>query len=218
MYMISIHNTSSVLFDLLLRTLAGGGRPVCLMGIVGFACFFFNDWNDCHKGKKGLRWLFPAGAVLLGVAVAGLCIGRAAPLSGVPQKIAGIFALVFAVTEIYTLFFALPAGPSYTEPGAKRQAVVHGVYALCRHPGVLWMIGLLLCLWLCCGFPLWAAAIYSLLDIFLVVYEDRCVFPVLLDGYGAYQKETPFLIPSFGSIRAAVTSFRMKNKEKERVQ
>lgn len=109
--MISIHNTSSVLFDLLLRTLAGGGRPVCLMGIVGFACFFFNDWNDCHKGKKGLRWLFPAGAVLLGVAVAGLCIGRAAPLSGVPQKIAGIFAPVFAVTEIYTLFFCLAGRP-----------------------------------------------------------------------------------------------------------
>lgn len=173
-----------------------------LLGTLGFAFFFLSDWNDLHRGDKRLCWLFPAGAVLFCTAVAAGSRFGAAPLSGAWRIVAAAAVLAFLALEAYSLFFALPAGASYGEPGTKRAALTGGVYALCRHPGVLWMIGLLFCLWLSCGLPLLCVAVYSLLDVLLVVYEDRCVFPVLLEGYDAYQKRTPFLVPSADSIRA----------------
>ena len=114
-----------------------------------------------------------------------------------------VFALlaVFAALLIYTLFFALPVEASYTRPGEKRPACTTGVYALCRHPGVLWFAGIYVCLWMAAGLPLWEAVLYSGLNVLLVAFEDRCVFPALLDGYDAYQTATPFLIPSGKSIR-----------------
>ncbi|MBU5626229.1 hypothetical protein KQI82_04745 [Oscillibacter sp. MSJ-2] len=177
-----------------------------LFGVMGFALFFLSDWNDLHRGDKRLCWLFPAGAVLFCSAVAAESRPGAAPLTGAWQIIAAAAAVIFLALEVYSLFFALPAGDSYGKPGAKRPALTQGVYALCRHPGVLWMIGLLICLWLSCGLPLLCVAVYSLLDVLLVVYEDRCVFPVLLEGYDAYQKRTPFLVPSAGSIREFLAS------------
>ena len=44
----------------------------------------------------------------------------------------------------------------------------------------------------------------SVLNIVLVIFEDRCVFPTKLEGYAAYQATTPFLLPSRQSIRACV--------------
>ena len=104
--------------------------------------------------------------------------------------------------EVYTLFFALPVEASYASPGEKRPACTTGVYALCRHPGVLWFAGLYGCLALAAGLPLWEAAVLSAMNVGLVAFEDRCVFPARLEGYGAYQASTPFLVPNRASIRA----------------
>ena len=79
---------------------------------------------------------------------------------------------------------------------------VGGVYALCRHPGVLWFAGLYVCLWAAFGLPLWEAASLSGWNVLLVWFEDRCVFPAVLEGYDAYQQTTPFLLPNRRSIRA----------------
>ena len=69
------------------------------------------------------------------------------------------------------------------------------MYALCRHPGVLWFAGVYGCLWLAAGLPLWEAALLCGVNVGLVLFEDRCVFPALLEGYEAYQAATPFLLP-----------------------
>ena len=50
-------------------------------------------------------------------------------------------ATIFFVLLIYTLFFALPFDKTYQNESEKRMAYTEGVYALCRHPGVLWFIG-----------------------------------------------------------------------------
>ena len=42
---------------------------------------------------------------------------------------------------------------------------------------------------------LWEAALLCGVNVGLVLFEDRCVFPALLEGYEAYQAATPFLLP-----------------------
>ena len=172
------------------------------LGLGAFALFFISDYNDWKKGLGALRLCFPLGALLLAAGTV-LAMGEGTPLvRGWPRAALLILGAVFFALLIYTLFFALPVEASYASPGEKRPACTTGVYALCRHPGVLWFAGLYGCLALAAGLPLWEAAVLSALNVGLVAFEDRCVFPARLEGYGAYQASTPFLVPNRASIRA----------------
>ncbi len=166
-----------------------------------FALFFLSDYNDWRPAYRSLKLCFPAGGVLLLIGTVWECRRFAAPLSGGMRVAAFAGAAAFGVLLLYTLFFALPVGASYAKPGEKRRACTTGVYALCRHPGVLWFAGVYGCLHGACGLPLWEAVALSGLNVLLVVFEDRCVFPEKLEGYDVYQAATPFLVPSRKSIQ-----------------
>ena len=175
-----------------------------LLGICAFVLFFISDYNDWRPFLRWGKFLFPAGVVLLCAGTVLEARMRTPITSGWLRDCVFALLAAFAALLVYTLFFALPVESSYTRPGEKRLACTTGVYALCRHPGVLWFAGLFLCIWLGFGLPLWEAALYSGCNVLLVLFEDRCVFPARLEGYGRYQRTTPFLIPNAASIRAAL--------------
>ena len=111
----------------------------------------------------------------------------------------GVFFLCFL---IYTLFFALPFETTYIQESRYREAYTEGVYALCRHPGVLWFAGLYLCLG-----ALWKdrdgmlfAVTMIILNILYVIFQDWYSFPKTFSNYKEYKKATPFLLPNKRSI------------------
>jgi len=175
-----------------------------LLGICAFILFFISDYNDWRPFLRWGKFLFPAGGVWLCAGTVLEARMRTPITSGWLRGCVFALLAAFAALLVYTLFFALPVEASYTRPGEKRPACTTGVYALCRHPGVLWFAGLYLCVWLGFGLPLWEAALYSGLNVLLVLFEDRCVFPARLEGYERYQRTTPCLIPNAASIRAAL--------------
>ena len=183
------------------------------MGICGFALFYLSDANDLHWGRQELRLCFPLGALLLTAATAAECLMREAPVAGWGRAAAGAGTLLFLMLEIYALFFALPPKASYGTPGQSRSTRVTGLYALCRHPGVLFFIPLYFGLWLTFGLSPVSGAVYALLDVLLVIYEDRRVFPAVLEGYADYQRQVPFLFPNAGSISNCLSGQRRKNKK-----
>lgn len=172
--------------------------PAC----AAFALFFLADWNDWRGGTAPLGWCFPAGGVILAADTVFLCLTGRAAAAGLPRLLAFAGAALFAWLLIYSLFFALPAAASYADPGRKRPACTTGVYALCRHPGVLWLTGLLACLYPAAGYPPAATVLVTALNTALVLFEDRAVFPAVLAGYCEYRRVTPFLIPNGKSVRA----------------
>lgn len=166
------------------------------IGCLGFVSLFGSDGNDLRLHRKSLRFLFPLGIVLLFAASVVGCVFGTSPLENIAWRILfGVFGFVFLVLLVYSLFFALPVGSSYAKPGEKRSAVTTGVYALCRHPGVLFFVPLMLCLWLSLGLPLLCVVVWSVWNILLAWFEDAVVFPQLLEGYNEYKRTTPFLIP-----------------------
>lgn len=173
-----------------------------LLGLCAFALFFFSDYNDWRLRKKALKGCFPLGGLLLAAAVVLRWGAASSVVPGLLRWPVGLLGVAFLVLLGYTLFFAIPLEASYARPGEKRSVCTTGVYALCRHPGVLWFAGLMVCLTLAAGLPPVDAAVYCILNVCLVWFEDRCVFPELLEGYEAYQTATPFLIPTGESIRA----------------
>ena len=174
-----------------------------LFGIVGFLLLFLSDCNDARPFSSGImKCCFPAGFVLLAIGTLWDCRAGQVWIGGGMRIVILVAAAAFLVLEIYTLFFALSVREAYSSPGTKRPVNKKGVYALCRHPGVLWFIGFYACLCAGAGFPVRTMFLYDALDVILVLFEDRYVFPVCLEGYTAYQTETPFLLPNAKSIRA----------------
>ena len=119
-------------------------------------------------------------------------------------------SLVFLALEIYTLFFALPFSDTYVQQSQGRLAYTEGVYALCRHPGVLWFAGGYLCLAGAMGSGrLWGfCLLMSGLDVAYVVLQDLWTFPRTFDNYPEYRSLAPFLIPNPASLRRCIQTLR----------
>ena len=121
-----------------------------------------------------MRRCFPAGRALRAAARALLCRGgRPAWLAG----LCGLLGALFLLLLVRTLFFAFPAEEAYARQDTGRPACTRGVYALCRHPGVLWLAGLCLCLWGGFGLPFFTVILVTALNLGLVAFEDCRVFP-----------------------------------------
>ncbi|MCL5274773.1 MAG: hypothetical protein M1434_08525 [Chloroflexi bacterium] len=134
--------------------------------------------------------------------------------------------LVGALLLAYSVFIEIPhalaradsASPATADsdvsPGVGQSAVnrvvTSGTYALCRHPGVLWL-GLFLVgtvLLVNSLEVVYTSVLWMLLDLVVVAIQDVVIFPRVLVGYTAYQRRTPFVIPNRASLSAAFKSYR----------
>ena len=158
-----------------------------VLGTAAFAAFFAYDVNSVRPVRPWFHRLFAVGCALLTV-----------------------LAVVFLALMVYTLFFALPFSATYLEENAPRKAYTGGMYALCRHPGVLWFAGAYLCLGLLLGTP--KAAVFALvmtgLNIAYVLFQDRWTFPQSFVNYEEYRRTTPFLLPTPGSAVRCVRTWK----------
>ena len=118
--------------------------------------------------------------------------------------------LVSAFLLFYSLFINLPFRKTYVATGVGDELVTTGLYALVRHP---WVYGFALALISFIlvsksSLLLIASPIFILLNIPLIVVQDRFFFDRMFSGYDRYRKETPMLIPNRNSIRACINSLR----------
>lgn len=181
-----------------------------VLGAAAFAAFFAYDVDSVRPVRPWFHRLFAAGCALLAAAT-GLLVWDHWPL--VPDgriAVLGVLTLVFLALMVYTLFFALPFGKTYLEENTPRTAYTAGMYALCRHPGVLWFAGAYLCLGLLLGSH--RAAAFSMLVIGLniayVLFQDVYTFPKSFVNYGEYQRTTPFLMPTPASAARCVRTWK----------
>ncbi|MFC1956718.1 methyltransferase family protein [Chloroflexota bacterium] len=117
---------------------------------------------------------------------------------------------VSASLLIHSLFISLPFRKTYVDTGVGDKLVKSGLYALVRHPGILWFPLFMLSL-----IPisrssllLIAAPTFIVLDIVLVVIQDKLIFGRMFHGYDSYRRETPMLLPNRKSFGAFLRSLR----------
>ena len=188
-----------------------------LLGMLGFLLFFLYDVNSFTWPSRLLHKSFALGVTLLAAATvldlaAALRMGAFSGLKDLILLVAGALCLAALV---YCLFFALPFAETYQDTDGPPAVCDRGVYALCRHPGVLCMLGMYL-FWGLGALPatmLRNGLIFSGLNTVYVCFQDRMTFPRTFPDYPDYQKNVPFLIPTGASIRAAWRTRRRSAEE-----
>ncbi len=181
------------------------------MGCLSFIFFYLFDLNKIFLIHKWISIFFAIGVVLLTVSTMALWFGNfMIPEIFYPmQWLWGALSFISLSLMIYTLFLGIPFTKTYIEFNKENFVVDTGVYALCRHPGVIWFFFFYLFLWLASGkiILMWAAIVWTFMDIIYVYVQDRWLFPKTLIGYDAYKSSVPFLIPDLVSIRKCMQSF-----------
>ena len=188
------------------------------LGTAGFILYLFYDINSLKWQNRILHKFFWAGTFCVIISAVWSMTDTAFENRRLPIVTAcGLGGLFFLALLIYTLFFAIPFDETYVEESRGRMACREGVYALCRHPGVLWFAGLFLCLWGVTGDRVRGIYFLSMIlwNLLYVVFQDIATFPRTFINYGEYKKTTPFILPDRKSIRACFGGKKRDVKDRE---
>jgi protein-S-isoprenylcysteine O-methyltransferase Ste14 len=182
------------------------------LGVIAFLLFVIYDINSIIFKNPILKYLFFIGLLLLFFSTVGLVFGACQneTINYFRISIYGFLSIVMLCFLLYSLFFALPFKETYLDDS--KSVCQTGVYALCRHPGLLFFTGFYFFLWLAFDSEqlFLAGLIFSLCNLIYVIFQDRWTFIRYFDDYKIYQKNTPFLIPSLDSLKRCLKTFRQE--------
>lgn len=167
-----------------------------LVGTGAFGLLFLFEYQKCRSVQRdstGKNPWFLAGTLVLLLACAAL--GRRSVRSQGIQLLAGVLVLITGLAFYAVVLSVVSEPKGYTRDSKKLPVCRSGIYGRMRHPGV-WSF-------LMCGigygmiFPdvLIPALWFSFLNLVYTWFQDRCFFPVYLEGYEQYRKEVPYLFP-----------------------
>ena len=185
------------------------------LGTIAFILYMIYDLEQAgfisyhfHKITKGF---FTVGSAFLVAATMMLLwkIDIFHTERGMKQFFFLILTILFLGLLIYTLFFALPFEETYVTQDAHK-TYDKKMYALCRHPGVLWFAGFYFCLWLAFGGKslLVMAVWFSFLNFCYIILQDCYTFPKIFSDYDDYKRRVPFLIPDGKSLKRCLETFK----------
>ena len=181
------------------------------IGILGFLIVHLFDIVSLKRipGAKPFTWILGSGLLVYSLTM--ICFAPGKLLLPAWSTWLGWGLLsVSLFLLIYSLFINLPFRKTYVTTGVGSKLVTTGLYAIVRHPGVHWFILFMLSLILVSksSLLLIASPVFILLDIVLVIVQDKFLFGRMFDGYDCYQQETPMLVPNRRSINTFINSLK----------
>lgn len=187
-----------------------------LIGSISFTFFIVYDINNITLQNRLLKSFFVVGCIMLIYSTMMISIFEQ-PSFSLPifmKVFVSLGGLISFALLIYTLFFALPWKITYVSLKSNDVVVNQGIYALCRHPGVIWFILFYFFYWLFTGITLmmWAGITFSILNLIYILLQEKYIFCKLFIDYDLYQKSTPFFIPNCSSINRCFNAMKMREE------
>ena len=182
-----------------------------IIGCLGFLVVHLFDIVSLKRlpGAKPFIWILGSGLLVYALAMACLQPDKL-PLSLWHTWLGWALLSISLFLLLYSLFINLPFRKTYIATGVSDELIRTGLYTLIRHPGVHWFILVTLSLILVSksSLLLIAAPIFILLDIVLVIVQDKFLFDRMFADYDSYRQETPMLVPNRQSINAFINSLK----------
>jgi protein-S-isoprenylcysteine O-methyltransferase Ste14 len=182
-----------------------------VMGMLAYAVAFLFDVVSMKKiaGAKTLIVVVVLGLHAYALYVSLWAVDRFSLPTGL-SLFGWITLPIFVLLLLYSLTIGLPAGRTYFRPGVPQRIVKTGLYALSRHPGIIWytLAAVSLILASRSVVVLIAAPVWVALDIIYAIVQEKFFFIKMFPEYRQYQQETPMLVPSAKSIIACIRTLR----------
>ena len=181
------------------------------IGCLGFLLIHLFDIVSLKRlvGVKPLTWILGSGLLVYALVMAWLQSDKL-PLALWPAWIGWASLTISLLLLIYALFINLPFRKTYLAPGVGDKLITTGLYALVRHPGVHWFILIMFSLILVSrsSLLLIATPLFILMDIVLVIVQDKFFLGRMFNDYDRYRQETPMLLPNRQSLNAFINSLK----------
>lgn len=169
---------------------------VTILGTFGFLLYFLYDWNSINMNNKFFKGAFALGTMFIGIATILMIIkyGDTTLVLNLRGIIFLMLTVINFVVLIYTLFFALPFKETYIIEENNPKVYDEGVYAICRHPGVLWLFFsyMFLSLLFQSKEMMIIGGLFSFWNFLYIVFQDKYTFMKYFSNYDEYKKNTPF--------------------------
>ena len=182
------------------------------IGIAGFVLLLIYEVNQILWRKSFLKVFFTGGflCIITATVMTSLDGNSGINAATISFWVGLLLFIIFLLLLIYTLFFSIPFTTSYIEQFQERKVYSKKMYALCRHPGVLWFIGVYgsLVLIFQTQSMIILALVLSLLNIIYIIIQDVWSFPKLFVDYKKYKKYVPFLVPTIKSTVNTIKSYQ----------
>ncbi len=183
------------------------------IGCLGFLLIHLLDIASLKRvpGAKPFTWVLGTGLLVYALVMACLRSDKL-PLPIWPIWLGWALLTISLFLLIYSLFINLPFRKTYITNGVGDKLITTGLYALVRHPWLHSFILVMLSLVLVSrsSLLLIAALIWILLNILLVIIQDKFFFGRMFDGYDSYRQKTPMLVPNRQSINAFIYSLKQQ--------
>jgi protein-S-isoprenylcysteine O-methyltransferase Ste14 len=182
-----------------------------VLGILGFVIIHLSDPVAIRRLPmvKPIVWTIGIGLLAYATVMVGLSPNK----FDLPAWTTWLGWILFAgslTMMSFSLFINLPFRKTYLARGVGDRLVTTGMYAMVRHPGVpcavLFIVAFVMVSrsWT----ALMTAPLFIVLDILLVIIQDRFYFVRMFPGYEEYRRQTPMLIPNARSLGAFIDSLR----------
>ncbi len=183
-----------------------------VLGIFGFIIVHLFDIVSLKRIPSGAKpCVWAVGSALLVYSIIMLCLqSNTLPLPVWSTWLGWGLLTLSLFLLIYFLFVNLPFCKTYVAAGVSDRLITTGLYALVRHPWIHCFTLTLLSLVLVSrsSLLLIAVPIWILLNIPLVVIQDKYFFGKMFQGYDSYRQKTPMLMPNRRSINAFMNSLK----------
>ncbi len=182
------------------------------LGILGFIIVHIFDIVSLKRvpsGAKPFVWTIGSGLLVYSLIMLSLR-SNTLPLPIWSTWLGwGLLTLSFFLL-IYSLFVNLPFRKTYIASGVSDRLITTGLYALVRHPWIHCFTLTLLSLVLVSrsSLLLIAVPIWILLNIPLVIIQDKFFFGKMFQGYDSYRQETPMLVLNRRSLNTFLKGLR----------
>ena len=177
---------------------------IILLGTLSFFILTVFDWMQLHGKKRAWVPGILGAAVFVTAVFFAVSLSPAYFLPVLVRIPGGVLCFIFAMLLVWSLFLELPFTATYVRLDCgERRLVTWGTYALCRHPGVLWLSLALIFLFMATGarWLLLAAPIWVGCAVIHVFSQEKFFFTKMFTDYREYQRRVPFLLPTGESVR-----------------
>lgn len=176
-----------------------------VLGAISFVIYFFFDIYTLRNEIKKKMIFGISGIFLLLFSTYKIIVSseKVTYFSPTMRLISGILFIASLLLLIYSLFLEIPFSKTYGKSEHNTELVDTGTYALCRHPGVLWLGLVFFFLYFMTGVYLviYAGVTWSLINVIYVILQERFIFIKMFPSYKEYIKTTPMLVPNIQSIK-----------------